>query len=173
MATRVINPFLEFAPASDLPARDDVKRNNTFAGPTSGSQTIAASSQLGASYAPYKAANGVSNAGGSENWLSDGSGLPEWWSIDFGVPQVIYSYSLMSRLTVPYDLLEDWEIQSSDDNSTWVTRDSQAAYSWPASDYTPINIDLDTPAEARYWRILITSTDSGLRCAITEIEWYS
>jgi len=158
-----------------IPARDMVKRSNIFTDYTSGIQTVAASSELGTNNRAWKAVDGNNTTTSSHGWICANSGLPAWWSIDFGAGQPVYSAAFSTRSNSAVDRPYDFVFESSNDNSNWIARHTVTSHTW-AANQNLIEFVFDDPAIARYWRIRITASSvdgSGTRTAIVEIEWYS
>ena len=95
-----------------------------------------------------------------------GNPVPQWWMYDFGGnPKIITGYSLYSYGYGP----TGWSFQGSDDNSNWITLDSQTSQNVSTKKYYYfIN---GTPY--RYYRIYITTSTIYDFVYITEIEMFN
>lgn len=106
-----------------------------------------------------------SNYGGSldVSHLIDGSDSTDWSSsafkyngayiqVDLGQREIITSYRLNQYANTAYTALT-WDIQASDDASTWVTVDSHAF-----TTYDTGIITISSAYAARYWRCVCTTT---------------
>ena len=150
-----------------LPAEDGVVRNNLFSGLTSGIQTINASSSATGTNGAHKASNRI--VGGTDRWQG-GTSLPQWWEINFGEDQTIYSFRFAAgsgRHPTAY------RIESSDDGTTWTERHSVSGIPTLATGEWTTLESLTTPAEAQWWRFFITAQSSTSQIRVAELEFRS
>jgi hypothetical protein len=142
--------------------------------------TAAASSTLNGG---TPASNAVDKSGDESSVWAGASYLNEWWSYDFGVgnDKEIVEIGMLGRgLTAaePLQMPYDFDVQYSDDNSSWTTAWSEAAVSWPRYECHRFTHP-SAPSASRfgtgsyfdayaYWRLAM-HTDSNV-CALAEIE---
>lgn len=136
-----------------LPAKDDVKRTNTFSNSnTSGSHSISASSaeSTASTHPLWEAWDGDELTGGSR-WAGQLGSLPEWIVYNFGAAQVVYTLRMYPHSRRSPETIT---VESSENGTDWTLRHTEtgitATIEWKT-------ITLDTPAEAQYWRINFTA----------------
>ena len=90
-------------------------------------KTYAASASLGGAYTAAAAFNGSIN--GTSYWAANAGGsLPQWLSIDFGSAVTVGRVDIgLSTSASASEAPRNFDIQSSDNNSTWTTRKSVTA----------------------------------------------
>lgn len=149
----------------DLPAQSYRKSNNDFTSNTSGIQTLSRSSALSSSFEIWKAYNNTI----TDNWLT--TSLPSWQKIDFGQAESISK--------IVYNVRNDgggvqspqsYIIESSDDDITWTTRSTVT--DGPRDANNDIVHELDTPANARYWRMTVSAGHGENRIGLDKMEWH-
>lgn len=114
----------------------------------------------------WRAFNGVDND--LADWNS-AQGVPQWISWYNPVPLSISKITVVNTFDTPYpDTIKDYEVQVSDDNSTWTTiysgtNTTGAGETW--------SIDLSSiENNSKYWRIYITSCNNRNYARITELK---
>ena len=151
---------------NDLPAGLYRISNNNFTSDTSGLQVVSASTELGGSFAAWKAYDNLA----STSWLS--TALPSWNKIDFGQDENI------TRIT--YNVRNDsggvqapkgYVIQSSDDDAVWTTRSTVTDGAKDQNNDITHDFD-DQSASARYWRIYCTVGNGESRTGLEKLEWF-
>jgi len=148
-----------------LPARNDVNVTNVFNGVyTSGGQTISSNSE--------DPGENVYEAFDNDQftfWGALANDFPNLAVIDFGSAQVVYSVCFTPRVVVNMQFYVD----SSDDNLNWTERLGLTSASSSANPPPDQFFDLDTPAEARYWRVRVISSTSQNRARVANIFFRS
>jgi hypothetical protein len=106
-------------------------------------------------------------------WANNGE-LPAWVAYDFGEGN---AYAIVEVKITPRNdgyyaqAPQTWQLQWSDDGSTWTTRAFFTAGAWTAG--SPQTFDAPTPATNRFWRIYVTTVQSGTQLAIAELSMAS
>lgn len=114
-----------------------------------------ASANVGNPYFPFKSIDGG-------NMWNNILTLPSWIEVDLGATntQAVQRYTLFAGWGGTYGMPKAWSLESSDNESTWVTQDVRSAqtdwvdYYWKTYDFTNT-----TPY--RYWRINMTDRNGG------------
>jgi ribulose bisphosphate carboxylase small subunit len=100
-------------------------------------------------------------------WLS--SSLSAFFTYDFGKSEVINRYRFIC--TEINGRPFDWTVQMSNDNSTWVTIDTQIGASTTQNVYATFNLSTNAFA-GRYVRFVITDSTNSTDVHISEMEFY-
>jgi hypothetical protein len=160
---------------SSLPAEDGTALIPVMSGPTNGDVTVSASSEGSGTLPAWEAADGVVST--ASYWLSASTFPtgPEWWKVDLGVGNEapVYEYDIgAAGNTVRNRDPQAWTFQGSNDDANWVDLDSQSGVSsWTigeAKTYRPSTVGL-----YRYYRWLITATNSDARVHLDSMQAYS
>jgi hypothetical protein len=98
--------------------------------------------------------------------------LPGWWEVDFGAATTIAEVKIANPGYVSPSYAPDtWDLQYSDDNSTWTTKQSYTSAAWTAGSQQTFSVT--SPSSHRYWRIYIHTNGAGQYPAIAEIAMAS
>jgi hypothetical protein len=131
-----------------------------------GSGTASANSVSGGA-----AANAFDN-NAATIWATGTGAVPHWLAYDFGAgnEQDIVEVSITSRSSSAGSAPGAFQLQYSDDGSTWTTRlFCNVDGPWPVSTTHVFNTD----GVGRYWRIYVTAVGSGDDTAIAELEMFT
>lgn len=134
--------------------------------------------------AAWRAADDVTDA---RYWADTGFGeastLPSWWRVDFGASntQAITSYSIRAYNPAAsgssYNMPSVWQLQRSDDGSSWTTEDTQGSETgWSTLErrtYSIASADTGTIEPRRYWRLNFTGNNGSSAILISEIEMFT
>jgi hypothetical protein len=163
------------AGGSSLPAENGIALIPVMSGPTNGDVTVSASSDNVASLPSWEAADGTVST--LSYWLSDASAPfgPEWWKVDLGAGNEapVYEYDIgVAGNTLRNRDPQAWTFQGSNDDTNWDDLDSQSGLSsWTIGEvktYRPASVGL-----YRYYRWLITATNSDARVHLDSMQAYS
>jgi hypothetical protein len=88
----------------------------TMAAASQGGFTISASTEFSASYAAWKACDGIN----STDWAMLGATFPSWWQVQCPSPLVIWKFEISRRWTGS-EYLNNFTFQGSSNGSTWTT----------------------------------------------------
>lgn len=141
-------------------------RSSAGGADVTGSGTASANNSSGGA-----AANAVDNDTGTI-WATGAGALPHWWAYDFGAgnDQDIVEVSITSRSSTAGSAPGAFQLQYSDDGSTWTTRlFCNVEGVWPVSTTHVFNTD----GVGRYWRLLVTAVASGDDTGAAEIEMFT
>ena len=133
-----------------------------------------ASSQYSTVYVPWKAFNRTNTSATTDCWLSvNGSGnTPQYLQYDFDTPTTIKAYAITNRYSTPYSVY-DWSIATSDDATTWTTRQTIIGDDDNTANNTRGPYYLPDPVTARYWRLNMTRGSSNTAYGIGEFSLYN
>jgi hypothetical protein len=98
-----------------------------------------------------------------------------WLQYDFGagVTQTVKRYDITSANDVPARDPKDWQLQGSNDGSTWTTVDTRTGQpSWP-NRYQTISFTVATPGAYRYYRLNVTANNGDSGTQLSELAFYS
>jgi len=107
-------------------------------------------------------------------WFAGDGNALGWLAYQFPgtTSHVVKSYSVTSGNDVPTRDPADWELQGSDDGTTWVTVDQRAAQAFAArrqtNSYTCANT---TPYN--WYRLLVTANSGGTSLQLSELVLYA
>src|SRR5690606_3434736 len=144
-------------------------------GQTTAGVTITASSQCDDAQAWRAADDDIGTP-----WYDTGdlfSPLPSWLRVDFGSgnDKAVLSYSIQrdNGFDGPGNAPRAWEFQSSDNGTTWTTRDSRSNQTgWAVAERRVFSLpeaDTGTVSAHRYWRFNFTQTNGGW-LTVAEVE---
>jgi Ricin-type beta-trefoil lectin domain-like/F5/8 type C domain/Alginate lyase/Protein of unknown function (DUF1349) len=104
-------------------------------------------------------------------WLGSAVG---WLQYDFGTgnAQTIKRYAITSANDVPTRDPKDWQLQGSNDGSTWTTLDSRSNQTF-VNRYEVHSHSIASPASYRYYRLNITANSGDTSCQLSEFGLYS
>ena len=131
----------------------------------------AASNSAGSGFEPFRAFD-RSYATGSNYWQTLSPTTSAWLSYDFGSGNsvVIDGYTIFgSDSTVPNPFT--WQLQGSDNNSTWTTLHSVTSTPIPANGTYSV-ASIGNPTGYRYYRLNVTAVNGGNIIRVTELELY-
>jgi hypothetical protein len=132
---------------------------------------VSQSSTLNSHYAAFRAFD--SNLG-EPDWVCSNTSMPQWISMDLGVPKTVTQYELSASYAgaVNGGMPSNFVLQGSINNIDWInvdTRNGVNGYEPAASK----SFTVASPASYRYWRIYVTqAVTSGALCRVGEIELY-
>ena len=124
-----------------------------------GSGTPSASSIASSTWPASNACDGNINT----YWNADSS-LPQWWAYDFGSPVYVNQVTMYPRPDTPSTSPLLWNLQFSDDNSTWTTAATFTSGTWVA-DTAQVFI-----VTYRYYRINILTCSAGSYGALSAVQ---
>ena len=114
----------------------------------------------------------------TNGWVSDGSALPQWLQYQFTAAQTISQYSITpsaedtapwSNNHFPSRSPSTWQLQGSNDGSSWTTLDTHTGYaSWVYG--TPVKFSL-TPATYRYFRLYVTANGGDTHVGVANLSF--
>lgn len=125
---------------------------------------------------------------GGTNWISPNSTKPHWIGYDYGVGNDVDSITITA--TDGNRAPKDFDIQYSQDGSSWTTEWSVTGATWGSSTQTFNNnnikasallqgagstvVDATLPStitSARYWRLNVSAVNGGGYTELTELGW--
>jgi hypothetical protein len=112
--------------------------------------------------------------GNSNTFWANNAELPGWVAYDFGAGN---AYAIVEVKITPRNdgyyaqAPQTWQLQWSDDGSTWTSAALFTAGAWTAG--SPQTFDVPTPATNRFWRIYVTTVQSGTQLAVAEFSMAS
>lgn len=123
---------------------------------TSGDSTVSASSAY-PGYGAYMAFDGSYVTDGAGNaWFSNDGNLGHWIKRDFTVQKAWTRYYI--AVLGPSFAPAAWNLQGSNDNSTWTTVDSRSDQTgWAAGSAGEREFTIANPGAYRYYRLVITA----------------
>ncbi|MEI7065999.1 discoidin domain-containing protein [Dickeya chrysanthemi] len=105
--------------------------------------------------------------GDNNRWSSQGA-VPQWISVAFNESKTIDSYFIVARQNFSLGgVPTDWELQGSNDGTTWVTLDQRSNVSFAPNEKKTFNIN---KATYKNFRIYVTAVNNSLALVtITEL----
>lgn len=105
--------------------------------------------------------------GDNNRWSSQGA-VPQWVSVAFNESKTIDSYFIVARQNLSLGgVPTDWELQGSNDGTTWVTLDKRSNVSFASNEKKTFNIN---KATYKSFRIYVTAVNNNLALVtITEL----
>ena len=105
----------------------------------------------------------------SSKWFANASS--GWISGDLGATRDVNAYAITSGNDIPNRDPKNWTFQGSDDNSTWVTLDTQTDQSWSGRNQRRTYI-LAATASYRYYKLSVSAVQSGSELQVAELWMY-
>jgi hypothetical protein len=144
--------------------------------------TASADSEFNASFVAGNASNGkyIDNP-----WGSSSAALPHWWRYDFGSGNdvAINAIGIMARAGSLETMPTAFDVQYSDDGSSWTTAWSESGVSWPTAyrfqkfvnpSWTEPGYTGSPHGSHTHWRYFVGINDTGSTTGFTsnsEVEW--
>jgi hypothetical protein len=97
----------------------------------------------------------------SDCWYSSQAGQPHWLKYDFNLPRKVVAYRMRSRNSTDDPLPYTWTIQGSNDDSSYVTLDSQATLVHPGQNVYTGWFTCATRGLYRYYMLHSTVSTGG------------
>jgi regulation of enolase protein 1 (concanavalin A-like superfamily) len=97
-----------------------------------------------------------------------------WLQYDFGagVTQTIKRYTITSGSDVPARDPKDWQLQGSNDGSTWTTLDARNGQSFTTRMQT-VAYAISSPAAYRYYRLNVTANNGDVSTQLSELGLFT
>ena len=117
--------------------------------------------------------DGVSGDAG-HTWASKDGRFPCWLQANFAFAQQVGGYSIQARTTSPYNnqAPSAWELQGSNDGTTWVTLDTQRGVTFAPSQIRTFPF-AQVPTAYKSFRLWITANNgSAANTSIAEMAFY-
>jgi hypothetical protein len=110
------------------------------------------------------------NAG--TKWLSS---TQCWLQYDFGtgVSQTVKRYDITSANDVPTRDPRDWQLQGSNDGSSWTAVDTRTAQASFPNRYQTMSFSVASPGAYRYYRFNVTANNGATSTQISELALFS
>lgn len=104
-------------------------------------------------------------------WFNNDAGSTGWIQYDFGpaVTRTIQRYAVASAMDVPERDPKDWEIQGSNDGSTWTTLDTQSNQKFVGR-FQAMTFTIARPAAYRSYRLNITANNGAKGTHVSELS---
>lgn len=138
---------------------------------TTPTSTVSASSQS----AGFEAPKAFDNNTGT-TWYTPATNLPAWIKVDFGAgnEKDIVEVALMAwNLT---EMVSEFELQWSDDNSSWTTLYKILNYTWSTTAFTSFSASnhpaVASTANKRLWRLRTSAVNGSSVFGLAELEMF-
>ena len=98
-----------------------------------------------------------------------------WLQYDFGpgVAQTIKRYDITSANDVPARDPRDWQLQGSNNGSSWTAVDTRTAQASFPNRYQTMSFNVASPGAYRYYRLNVTANNGGGGTQIAELAMFS
>ena len=105
-------------------------------------------------------------------WLCN---TQSWLQYDFGagVAQTIKRYDITSANDVPGRDPRDWQLQGSNDGSSWTAVDTRTGQGSFPNRYQTISFTVASPGAYRYYRLNVTANNGGSGTQLSELAMFS
>lgn len=110
----------------------------------------------------------------TSKWYAGDGNTTGWLAYQFSGTEshVVKSYSVTSANDVPQRDPADWQLQGSDDGSSWTTVDQQSARVF-ANRRQTVNYSCANTTAYRWYRLLITANSGGSGLQLSELVLYA
>ena len=142
--------------SSGAPSAAEIELRATSGGADQCSGGTASASSFYPSGGPYGAAQAFDN-NNTTFWASLPAGLPEWVQYQFASPVDVLEYTLRMRPDgeASSQGWRDWQLQYSDNGSTWTQRDSRVSIaSWTAGEQRTFTLTPLAPAAQPHMQVV-------------------
>lgn len=155
------------ATGSNVIGVSEIELRDTVGGADLTGSGTASASAIDGSNVPAQA---VDNNTGTD-WSTWPANPPQWWAYDFGAGNAydIRQLRFTPRSGWPTEAPKDFDLQYSDDGTTWVSKCGFAGVTYSGVGATTVTVPDSDPAPHRRWRLYIIST-AGTYVGISEIE---